>query len=134
MSQKVKFHKGPVWYVVHFGRWKNWGSERNCLYQVTKRAIGSVGRKTEQPDTPNSQSQELCSTRVLPSSSSDLHIFPSKMHLILIKTSDSIKPYIRVSILCFRLILPLGLDLVYVDFPLFSAQAHLIVTLEARLT
>lgn len=52
--------------------------------------------KTEQPDTPNSQSQELCSARVLPSSSSDLHIFPSKMHLILIKTSDTIKPYIRV--------------------------------------
>lgn len=63
-----------------------------------------------------------------------LHIFLSKMDLIFIKTSDTIRPYIRVSILCFRLTLLLGLDLVCTDFLLFSPQAHLIVTLEARLT
>ena len=45
MSQKVKPHKRPMWYVIqtcHVGRWKNWGSVRNGFLRVTEEARGSV--------------------------------------------------------------------------------------------
>lgn len=45
MSQKVKPHKRPMWYVIqtcHVGRRKNWGSVRNGLLRVTEEARGSA--------------------------------------------------------------------------------------------
>lgn len=54
MSQKVKFHKGPVWYVVQLVILADGNTEAQkeiALTSSQRKPMRSVGMETKQPDT-----------------------------------------------------------------------------------
>lgn len=70
MSQKVKFHKGPVWYVVQLVILADGNidvQKEITLTSSQRKPMRSVGMETKQTDTLNSQSQGVCGTPIFAS-------------------------------------------------------------------
>ena len=136
MSQKVKPHKRPMWYVIqtcHVGRWKNWGSARTGLLRVIEKA-----RRSAESCSTTRQPRVLVSGSLQPSFHASFHLYPfhtfsSEAESYFCKSSCFIIPYyIKTSILCSRFTLSLILDLVSVYSCLFINWTHLIVILGSR--